>query len=67
MTTTTTHADNLRVAGASVQLSAMPGGHPYSGLESAAQPPPRLRPGAAITFAIVAVVGLLAIIEIMLS
>lgn len=65
--TTSTQNDNLRVARASVKLSGLPGGHPNWGLEAAEQSPPRLRPGAAVTFAVATVVALLCLIEILIS
>ena len=65
--TTSTHNDNLRIAGASVQLSGLPGGHPNNSFEVADQSPARLRPGAALTFAIASVIAMLCLVEILLS
>ena len=63
---TSIHNDNLRVASASVRLSGLPGGYPNSSFETADHPP-KLRPGAAITFAIAGVVAVLSFIEIIFS
>jgi hypothetical protein len=65
--TTSIHNENLRIADASVRLSGMPGGYPNDSFEAADHSPPRLRPGAAIAFAIAAVVAVLTFIEIVFS
>lgn len=64
---TSIHYDNLRIAGASVRLSGMPGGYPNSNFGATDHSQPRLRPGAAIAFAIAAVVAVLTFIEIIFS
>ena len=56
--------ENLRIANASVGLSGPPGGYSNSYFD---QSPPRLRPGAAIAFAITAVVVVLSFIKIIFS
>ena len=65
--TTSMHNENLRIAGASVRLSGLPGGYPNSTFEEVDQSPPKLRPGAAITFAIAGVIAVLGFIEILFS
>ena len=65
--TTSMHNGNLRIADASVGLSGLPGGYSNSNVETADHSPPRLRPGAAIAFAIAAVVVVLSFIEIIFS
>ena len=64
---TSIHNDNLRVASASVRLSGLPGGSSNSNLGAVDHSPPKLRPGAAIAFAIAAVVAVLSFIEIIFS
>lgn len=64
---TSIHNDNLRIAGASVRLAGLPGGYSNLNFEAADDSPPKLRPGAAITFAIAAVVAVLSFIEIIFS
>lgn len=64
--TSSIHSENRRMARASVLLSGMPGGYPIPSLDSV-EPPLSLRPGAAITFAIVAVVATLSFIEVLFS
>ena len=64
---TSIHNDNLRIAGARVRLSGRPGGYPNSTFEEVDQSPPKLRPGAAITFAIAGVLAVLTFIEILFS
>lgn len=65
--TTSMHNENLRIADASVGLSGLPGGCSNSYFEAVDQSPPGLRPGAAIAFAIAAVVVVLSFIEIIFS
>ena len=62
--TTSMQNENLRIADASVGLSGLPGGYSASYFD---QSPPRLRPGAAITLAIAAVVAVLSFIKIIFS
>ena len=62
--TTSMHNGNLRIADASVGLSGLPGGYSNSYFD---QSPPRLRPGAAIAFAIAAVVVVLSSIKMIFS
>lgn len=64
---TSIHNDNLRIAGASVRLSGLPGGYSNLDFEAADDSRPQLRPGAAITFAIAGVVAVLSFIEIIFS
>lgn len=65
--TTSMQNENLRIASASVRLSGLPGGNPNSTFEAVEQSPPRLRPGAAIAFAIASVVVVLSFIRIIFS
>ena len=61
------HNENLHIAEASVGLSGLPGGYSNSYFEAVDQSPPRLRPGAAIAFAIASVVVVLSFIKIIFS
>ena len=66
--TSTLHHESLRtLATTGAQAATPPGGYPNFHPEEMERSPAKLRPGAALTFAIAAVVAVLSFIEILFS